>query len=333
MKLLEALRVALDSLRANQLRALLATLGIAIGIAAISTLLSVGSSFQRFAQSQFAGLNADALTLNAQPDTSGQSGLPPERGNLSTADVKAITRVSGVREVVAYYIGAGELRAGTQSFYGNIIGAEVAFLRPTMHLILGRFLTSRDLEERARVVVLDLPTAQLLFPDGRPLGREIVVQGLDFRVIGVLSQHSTSGVSGAIVPMSVAHDRLFPESRLSGIQVSEASIYVNDLAQLNTVETAVTQLLRERHRLREDQGNDFSFQNYRQLAEANRTIMAGITAFLGRANASKSASQCGIREVYHRGWRQFARAGSSRMTLERVRRRKCAGRLSQSTRY
>jgi putative ABC transport system permease protein len=283
MKLFESLRIALDSLLANQLRTLLATLGIAIGIAAVSTLLSVGGSFQRFAQAQFAGLDADALTLMAQPDYSGASGPPPDQGRLTAADIAAIAELPGVREVTARYMSGGELRAGPNVAYGNIIGTDSGFLRPAMSLIMGRFLTERDLEERGRVAVLDLFLAQQLFPDGLPLGRELVVQGLSFRVVGVYSQSNNFMYGGgtALVPISVARDRLFPDAALGSVQASEVSIYVENIAQLDAVQAAVTQLLRARHKLTPDQGNDFMFQDFREFAEANNNVLVGITAFLG----------------------------------------------------
>jgi putative ABC transport system permease protein len=65
------------------------------------------------------------------------------------------------------------------------------------------------------------------------------------------------------------------------VQVSEATIYVEDVAQLDAVQAAVTELLRTRHKLTPDQGNDFMFQDFRQFAEANNNVLVGITAFLG----------------------------------------------------
>ncbi len=283
MKLFEALRVALGSLLSNQLRTFLATLGIAIGIAAVSTLLSVGQSFQRFMLSQFAGLETDALTLVAQPDYGSMGSSPPDQARLSAADIAALKGMSNVREVVAHYDSSGTLSAGPVQSSSQIIGADLAYLRPTRHMALGRFLSLQDLTERARVVVLDWSMAQELFPDGRPLGREVLILGLSFHVIGVLeaTQNSFFGGSFVVVPISVARDRLFPEATLGTVQISEATIYLEDVTHLAETQAAVSTLLRMRHKLRAEQGNDFSFQNYGQFAEANNNILVGLTIFLG----------------------------------------------------
>jgi putative ABC transport system permease protein len=281
--LFESIRIALGSLNANRLRTLLATLGIMIGIAAVSTLLSIGQSFQRYVQSQFADLNTDAITLLAQPDFRGARPLPAQAGRLSEADVAAISELPNVRRVVARYTNGGELRAGAQASYAELVGTTPAQFTPDTPILLGRALTETDIAQRARVVVLTPELAQTLFPDGRPLGREVRIQGLDFTVVGVISGASRifGFNSEAYLPISTVRDRLFPESVFGAIQVNSVSIYLNDPAQIDVTEQAIELLLRQRHGLTAEQGNGFSFENFREFAEANNNILVGITAFLG----------------------------------------------------
>jgi putative ABC transport system permease protein len=283
MKLFESLRVALGSLLSNQLRTILATLGIAIGIAAVSTLLSVGQSFQRFARSQFEGLETDALTLVASPDYGSLGGPPPDQPRLSDSDIEAIRALPNVREVAARYASYGEARAGGAVAYGNIVGADEAYLRPHMGVALGRFLLADDLDERARIAVINWPAAQQLFPDGRPLGQQILLLGLSFKVVGVLAPQPSDRFMGGtiVVPLTVARDRLFPTAALSTVQVSEATLYLDDMTRSKETQAAITELLRARHKLRDDQGNDFMFQNPGDFIDASNNILLGITAFLG----------------------------------------------------
>ncbi|NTV65113.1 MAG: FtsX-like permease family protein [Oscillochloris sp.] len=282
MYLFELISIALTSLAANRLRAFLATLGIMIGITAVSTLLSVGQSFQSFVQAQFAELETDAISLQAQPDYSGER--PAQAGRLSEADLEAIGGLPNVREVVGRYQGDGNLSTGPMMSYGQIIGARPSQLRPNTELALGRYITQTDIEQRARVVVIDWPTAQQLFPDGRPLGRELQIKGLSFHVIGVIATQG-NGMFGygqvVTVPISTARDRLFPESATSGIEINDATIYLHDSRRISDSEHAISSLLRARHKLSPEQGSDFSFQNFREFAETNANILAGITAFLG----------------------------------------------------
>ncbi|NTW01711.1 MAG: FtsX-like permease family protein [Oscillochloris sp.] len=282
MYVFELTSIALASLAANRLRTFLATLGIMIGITAVSTLLSVGQSFQSFVQAQFAALETDAISLQAQPDYSGMQ--PAEAGRLSEADLEALAGLPNVREVVGRYLSSADLTAGPSSGYAQIIGARPNQLRPTTPLLIGRYLTDADIAARARVAVIDWGTAQMLYPDGRPLGRELLIHGLSFHVIGILAPAGGDSFGygqSVAVPISTARDRLFPEAAFSATQINDVTIYLHDPRKISEGEQMITTLLRARHKLLPDQGNDFSFQNYREFAETNANILAGITAFLG----------------------------------------------------
>ncbi len=286
MYIFELISIALSSLAANRLRAFLATLGIMIGITAVSTLLSVGQSFQSYVQQQFASLEADALSLQAQPDYSGEQRA--QAGRLSEADLTAIADLPNVREVVGRYVGDyTSLSAGPNNSYAQVIGARPNQLRPGSTLALGRYITDADIAERARVVVIDWDTALSLYPDGRPLGRELILSNMSFRVVGVFAPpeagRSPFGSSQSVdVPISTARDRLFPASAFSGAEVNDATIYLRDVRQMSASQQAITALLQSRHKITSpDQGNDFSFQNLREDAKTYTDILGVITAFLG----------------------------------------------------
>lgn len=282
MNLMETIRVAISSLLSNRLRSILATLGIMIGIAAVSTLLSVGQSFQKFTQKQFEGLNTNVITVMAQPNF--QFGdAPPSEGQLTDGDIEALRKLPNVAEVIPSYTGDGEIYAGNNLAYAQVIGTEANYLHNEEPPVMGRFLSADDLEARSKVAVLSWVLAQNLFDDGRPLGREIVLRGLSFTVVGVLPNKESffGNNSQVIVPFTTARDRLFPESLASRTKVSEVTIHLHDAQLIAATEQAVVALLRERHKLSPEQSDDFMLQNFRQFAETNNAILVGITAFLG----------------------------------------------------
>jgi putative ABC transport system permease protein len=281
MRLFEALRVALSSLSANRLRSILATLGIMIGIAAVSTLLSVGQSFQRFVNGQLAGLDTNTITLQAQPDF--QQGDAAPSPQLTDGDIAAIRALPGVTRVVARFSNGGEVRSGLNVTFADIIGGDASYAADA-EPVLGRVFAQREIDERARVAVVSWQLAQQLYPDGRPIGRTLDVLGLRFAVIGVLPEDNAGffqNPSNVVVPLTTARDRLFPASALSAVQVTEAEITPADPQRLQQAEDAITQLLRQRHKLRPEDGNDFSYRNFREFADTNNRILTGITAFLG----------------------------------------------------
>ena len=111
-----------------------------------------------------------------------------------------------------------------------------------------------------------------------------MIDTISFTVVGVLAP-SGSAMMGqsmrAYVPISTARDRLYPSQARLGDELSEIRIVVDDVAQIDTLQASIRELLRERHKLKPEQGNDFMFQDFREWAEANTNIIAGITAFLG----------------------------------------------------
>lgn len=289
MSLWEALRIASTSLSGHQSRTLAAILSIAIGIAMVSSFGSYGQSFQRYTASQLARIETDLLILKAQPDDDS-----PENARLTDGDLEAIRKLPNVRSISARYTDYaydGELQSvGVVAEWGTIIGTDPGYLRPTMRVILGRFFSNDDLEERARAALLNWPLAQKLFPDGRPLGRTILVKGVSFQVVGILAPQPSDPYDGGIVilPISVARDRLFPDAALGSIQVSEAYITLEQPDQIEATRAAISSLLRDRHQLRADQGNDFSFQNpgdnvvgaMNNVESANAIFLSIISSFI-----------------------------------------------------
>jgi putative ABC transport system permease protein len=281
MSLLATLRVALASLRANRLRSVLATLGIVIGIAAVSTLLSAGRAVQRSTEAQLAALNIDAITILAQPDFGG-FGVLPEQGRLTDGDATALAGLPNVARAVGTYQGQGELRVGPQLASATVLGVRPDYFAEREPPLVGRALSEADVASRARVAVLSRALAAQLFPDGLPLGRRVELRGQLLTVVGVVEV--AGGLTGdqlLMVPLSTARDRLFPETLAQEAPLSEIVLTLNDPARLVETQAAASGLLRARHQLTPEQGNDFSFQDARQFAQTSGAILQGLNAFLG----------------------------------------------------
>lgn len=279
MSFFEAIRISISSLLANRLRSILATLGIAIGIAAVSTLLSVGQSFRTFVNQQLEGLNTDVITVESQPEFGSEAADP----QLTLGDAAALGNLPNVRKVVVVYSNFGEIAAGPVVLPSQIFGVELNYFEEH-ELALGRALTQQEIDDRARVAVLSWSLAQQLFDDGMPVGRQVTILGLPFTVVGVTA-NETGGFffnpDNIIVPLSTARNRLFPDSAFSRVQITEANLHLEDPLQIEQTEAQVRELLRQRHRLRAEDPNDFNIRNLRQFAESNNNVLVGITAFLG----------------------------------------------------
>src|SRR3954463_7794874 len=183
MRLAEAWRVALDALRANRLRSVLTMLGVVIGVGAVVALVSIGTGTKQQIEQQVEGLGSNLLIVvpgRLEP------GAPPTTSTMTLDDVDAVNRVVGDRSRVAVTISSGEtVRAGSRSSFVSMQGVlettPTVFVRRLEH---GVYLTRADVSTGRRVAVLGAGIARQLFGDRDPIGRQITMGGVRFRVIG-----------------------------------------------------------------------------------------------------------------------------------------------------
>lgn len=221
MRLAEAWRVALDALRANRLRSGLTMLGVVIGVAAVVVLVAIGTGAKREVEQQVEGLGSNLLlVVPGRLDF----GAAPAVSRLSLSDVEAVSRVVGDPSRVAVTVTSGEtVRAGSRSAFTSVQGVlettQQVFVREVGR---GSYLTASDVDTSRRVAVLGASVARTLFGDRDPVGQQVSIAGVRFRVIGVFSPLGQSlGVDRddeVHIPVTAAH-RLYGTQRIDGIAV------------------------------------------------------------------------------------------------------------------
>ncbi len=184
-------RTALHGLRRNVMRAALTTLGIVIGVAAVIAMMEIGSGSASAIQATIASMGANNLLI--LPGTASSGGVSFGGGSnktLTPQDAEAILRESpAVRGAVPV------VRARTQVIYGNrnwvptfIYGTTPAWLEiREWGLSEGDMFMDRDVRNASKVCVLGQRLVRELFQGESPLGKEVRVQNVSFRVVGVLS--------------------------------------------------------------------------------------------------------------------------------------------------
>lgn len=217
----EAFRVALDALRANRLRSGLTMLGVVIGVAAVVILVAIGSGAKQEVETQVEGLGSNIIIV--VPGRF-EFGSAPSVSRLTLDDVDLLGRVVGDRSRVAVSIASGEtVRVGSRQAFATVNGVNEnvpnVFDRAVAR---GDYITATDVDTRRRVAVLGSSVATKVFGDLDPLGRQVSVAGVRFRVIGVFEKvGSTFGVdrdSEVHIPVTAAQ-RLFGVDRIDGLAV------------------------------------------------------------------------------------------------------------------
>ncbi|MET7966640.1 ABC transporter permease [Micromonospora sp. NPDC005305] len=221
MRVAEAWRVALDALRANRMRSALTMLGVIIGVASVVLLVAIGTGTKQKVEQQVEGLGSNLLlVVPGKLDV----GTAPVVSPLDLKDVDAVSRVVGDPGRVAVTIASGATaRAGTRSDFTTVQGVlETTPAVFTRSLARGRYLTGADVDTSRRVAVLGASVARALFPDRDPLGQQVTLAGVRFRVIGVFTPLGQSlGVDRddeVHIPVTAAQ-RLWGTQRIDGIAV------------------------------------------------------------------------------------------------------------------
>jgi putative ABC transport system permease protein len=272
VRLAEAWRVALDALRANRLRSVLTMLGVVIGVGAVVALVAIGTGTKQLIERQVEGLGSNLLIVvpgRLEP------GAAPTSSPLTMDDVDVVDRVVGDRSRVAVTISSGEtVRAGSRSAFTSMQGVlettPSVFVR---RLNRGTYLTRTDVTTSRRVAVLGAGVARELFADRDPIGRQITIGGVRFRVIGTFEALGQSlGVdrdNEVHVPVTAAQ-RLLGTSRIDAL-----AIRAPDRDTIDQLGATVVGALTKRH-----PDTDFSAVTQEQILGVLGSILGVLTGVL-----------------------------------------------------
>ncbi len=193
MRHIRTLRTAMTALRRNLMRAALTTLGIVIGVAAVIAMMEIGKGSSSAIQHTIESMGANNLLI--MPGTAASGGVSYGAGSILT--LTAADSDSIARDCPAVSVTAPVVRAKTQVVYGNknwvpmnMYGTTPQFLdvRDWTNLDMGEPFTEQDVRNASKVCILGQTLVRELFGSESPLNKEVRVQNVSFKVIGVLSR-------------------------------------------------------------------------------------------------------------------------------------------------
>ncbi len=291
MTILEPLFAGLVQLRAHKLRSLLTLLGIVIGVAAIIAVVSLGEGLRREVISQFV-FSGGAGMIEVEPPRQwvrkdGRWVRRPWQEYLTEADMAAMQReIDGLHALVPSVEGNASLQRGKTTVDASYTGTSAAFNEGFNWPVLGgRPLNADDLRLARKVCLLGDDVYATLFQGANPLGKEILLNGDRYVVIGVLDERVRFGRSEGnivLVPYTTAQKRLRGEDHFS-----ELTLFVEDLDAVDRVVAAVRRVLRRHH----EHGDDFRIETSQgEIDDANEFFrvlqqvgggIAGISLLVG----------------------------------------------------
>ncbi|HET6521129.1 MAG TPA: ABC transporter permease, partial [Geminicoccaceae bacterium] len=275
---IEAMRMAVRSLRVNLFRTVLTLLGIVIGVGSVVAMLALGDGAERDVVSRIEALGTNLLLV--RPDWSGRgSARGGGIGGLVPEDAEEIARLPYVASAVPQINGTASLRLGAINHETTVVATTADYPSARDWPVgSGVFLADEDVGRYAAVVVLGRTTAGTLFPNGEePVGRYVLVNNVPFQVIGVLAVKGASPSGddlddAAFVPLTTGGLRLFGARTLRSITVK-----VDATGHIGTVEAAVDSLLRARR----GGERNFSIRNMASYLETETETRRTFTLLLG----------------------------------------------------
>jgi putative ABC transport system permease protein len=290
VRLSDSLGSAFEALRAHKLRSILTMLGIVIGVAAVIATVSIGGGAREEVVGRIKSLGANLIIVLPGNITSGGVRLGTgQSATLNDDDAKAIEK-----EVAQVQVAAPTMRGGAQVVFGgtnwgtSIFGVENNFFEAReWEIETGRLFNGEESQRGGQVALLGLTVKNQLFGDDDPLGQTIRVKNVPFEVIGVMARKGQSAQGqdqddSVFLPLQSARQRVIGSSRAKNRSIGSMLVKVREGEDMAEAEAEIKSLLRQRHRLREGDEDDFTLRNLSDIlstVEASARILSvGLSA-------------------------------------------------------
>ncbi len=249
MRLNDSLLLALRAITAQRLRSFLTLLGIAVGIAAVILLTSIGEGIHRFVLGEFTQFGTNIIMISPGKTKTGgkhQSGIPSSVRPLTIEDTRSLENQPNILAVSSWLWGNSEVSGNGRVRRTTVFGVSAAMTQVLkIGVGSGQFLPKDDSENARSYAVLGYKLKKELFSDANPLGARIRIGGMQFTVIGVLeSKGQVLGVDlddNVYIPAARSLE-LYNRDGLPEIRVS----YAENLP-VERVTATIKSVLKERH--------------------------------------------------------------------------------------
>jgi putative ABC transport system permease protein len=284
MDFMNTFRLALRALARNKMRSALTMLGIIIGVGAVIAVVSIGQGAQYIVQQGIQAMGTNAVFISAGSNRAG--GVRQGYGGVKTLTVDDMNAI--LREIPLIQQAAPALSSRQQVVYGNqnwntsITGTTPNYFDiRTWPVQAGSAFSAEEVDIAANVCVLGTTVEKILFADENPIGKTMRIGNLPFRVDGVLESKGQN-VTGQDQDDVIFAPYTTVQRKISGITWLQfiAASAVSQPASLAAV-APITSLLRERHRIRSGDDNDFMIRTQADIADLQNQTQSTMTYLLG----------------------------------------------------
>jgi putative ABC transport system permease protein len=280
----ENFRIAFNALRANKMRSILTALGIIIGVAAVIAVVSIVQGLQFMITKELQGVGATYIMVLPSQDQNQGPGIAARQVKLTWEDGQAIIQqVRGVAMLTPLIGGRSQLKyLDRQHDPDFVFGVNDKWPEVSNYTVdRGRFFSRIDLEQRRKVVVVGPKVVDELGLGSDPVGKEIYVGSVPATVIGVMEKRGVSLGNDidnlAFIPFDTA---LSIFGRTAGEQV-QLRLQAESTEAVDEVRDGIKRLLRQRHRIPDEQPDDFQIMLQDEILKTVGSVLGMVTAVVG----------------------------------------------------
>lgn len=296
MRRIDLVGFAAGAIAAHPMRSALTSLGVVIGVAAVVMMTSIGLGAQQRVTSAIGGLGSNLLIVSPGASRGPGGGFVSQGAgsgmSLNEGDAEAIAaQVESVAAVAPAVRGGAQLVADGANWSTRVEGVTPDYLvARDLTIASGRMFDENEARQGRKVIVIGQTVASELFgEEADPIGKRIRVRSVPFEVIGVLASKGQSGFGQdqddiVLGPLQAVRSRVVGR-RVKGDDVQTIYVKAASADDLDRVQEDLSNLLRERHRIRPGQEDDFSVQNMASIMEAMQASVKTFTGLLAAVAA------------------------------------------------
>jgi putative ABC transport system permease protein len=289
MNWLAALRTAWRALASNTLRSILTMLGIIIGVAAVITMIAVGSGATERVQAQMKGLGSNIMLV--VPGGVSQAGVrlgAQTRQRLTEEDAQAIAvEIPEVQVAAPTSRTSGQVVSGNSNWGTTIYGVTNDFLEARdWGLLSGRVFDQAEIAGSAKVAWIGATVARELFGEQDPVDQVVRVRGVPMKIIGVLASKGQNSMGQdqddvLMMPISTLRNRIWGGDASSRLKrVGTILVKVREGQDMKGVEESIKDLLRQRFKVPAGTEDPFNVRNLTEILQAQEEASRIMTLLL-----------------------------------------------------
>ncbi|MBQ2074000.1 MAG: ABC transporter permease, partial [Bacteroidaceae bacterium] len=285
MSFTNLLRVAITAIMSNKSRTLLSTLGIIIGVAAVIIMMAIGQGSKESVRSELSKMGSNLLTIRPGSDMRG--GVRQDPSAMQTLKMDDYLSIQEKAHLITHVspevTSSGQVIYGSKNTTSSMYGESPEYMDIKLWQIEdGECFTDEDVKKSAKVCIVGKTVVEELFGDKNYdcVGKTIRFKSIPFRIVGVLKAkgYNSWGMDQdnvIIAPYTTVMKRLAAQTFFSSIQMSAVSE-----ERSNDAIEEVTAILRENHKIKEGQEDDFSVRSQQEIMETMSSTMDTITLIL-----------------------------------------------------